>query len=113
MVSKYNIAFPLYVRLDDGEVMQIESFERILHHLEAIDIENNEYRFWDADGQGLKVLVENDDVSGFQQVENEMTLSKAFLEYAKQLGVWIDASGTPNEIWARLHKARGSTRNLR
>jgi len=38
-------AFPLYVRLDDGEVMQIESIERILYHLEAIDIENDEYMF--------------------------------------------------------------------
>ena len=40
--------FPLYVRLDDGEIMRIGEAGRILYHLEAIDIENDEYMFWDG-----------------------------------------------------------------
>jgi hypothetical protein len=58
-------AFPLYVRLDDGEVLQIEGIERILYHLEAIDIENDEYMFWEANGHGLKIFIEKGRVIGF------------------------------------------------
>jgi hypothetical protein len=92
-------AFPLYVRLDDGEVLQIESVERILYHLEAIDIENGEYMFWDAGGLGLKILIEKGRVIGFANAENKITLQRAFDEYVQQLGVDVDTTGTPQEIW--------------
>jgi len=108
MDSKQSVAFPIFVRLDDGEVIRIENIAWILHHLEAIDIENDEYLFWDAEGRGLKVLIEKDDVSGFRAVENGMTLHTAFAEYAKQLGVSLDATGTPDQIWGRVQKLKES-----
>lgn len=51
----WGFEFPLYVCLDDGEVIRIENSDRILYHIEAIDIENNEYQFWDAAGCPLRV----------------------------------------------------------
>jgi hypothetical protein len=107
----YTAKFPLYVRLDDGEVMQIESFERILYHLEAIDIENDEYLFWDADGRGLKVLIKKGRVSGIEEASNEITLQQAFDQYVHQLaqlGVVVDTRGTTEEIWAKVQKAKES-----
>ena len=105
----YNVAYPLYVCLDDGEVIQIESFERILYQLEAIDIENDEYLFWDADGRGLKMLIKKGRVSSFEKTENRITLQQAFERYAKQLselGVTVDTSGTPEQIWTRVQSAK-------
>jgi hypothetical protein len=99
-------AFPLYVCLDDGEVLQIASAETILYHLEAIDIENDEYMFWDAGGHGLKILIEKGRVTGFANAENKITLQHAFDEYVQQLGVAIDTTGTPQEIWDKVQKAK-------
>jgi|ERR1700674_1480364 len=105
------VLFPLYVRLDDGEVIRIESFDRILYHLEAIDIENDEYMFWDAAGHGLKILILKGKVSGFEKIDNKVTLQQAFEEYARQLaqrGATVDTSGTPDEIWAKVQTAKES-----
>jgi hypothetical protein len=99
-------AFPLYVCLDDGEVLRIESVERILYHLEAIDIENDEYMFWDANGHGLKILIEKERVIGFANAENKVTLQQAFDDYVQQLGLSVDTTGTPEEIWDKVKKAK-------
>jgi hypothetical protein len=104
----YGVSFPLYVCLDDGEIVQIESLERILYHLEAVDIENDEYMFWDAGARGLRVLINKGGVGGFEMAENKITLNEAFEEYARQLGITIDTSGAPEETWAKLQKARES-----
>jgi len=95
-------AFPLFVRLDDGEVMQVEGYDRILYRLEAIDIENDEYLFWDANGNGVKVLINGSRIAGLQPVNNEMTVQAAISAYANQLGVAVESSGTPQDTWARL-----------
>ena|SRR5215472_15495606 len=103
--------FPLYACLDDGEVIRIESFDRILYHLEAIDIENGEYMFWDAAGHGLKILIQQGKVRGFQKINNNVTLQQAFDGYARQLaqqGATVDTSGVPEEIWAKIQKAKES-----
>jgi hypothetical protein len=103
--------FPLYVRLDDGEIMRIGNADRILYHLEAIDIENDEYMFWDAAKHGLRVLINKGKVGGFEKADNKITLQQAFEEYARQLverGATVDTSGTPEEIWTNIEKARDS-----
>jgi hypothetical protein len=103
--------FPLYVCLDDGEVIRIEGFDRILYHLEAIDIENDEYMFWDATGHVLKILIQKRKVSGLEKIDNKVTLQQAFEGYAGQLaqrGATVDTSGTPEEIWAKVQKAKES-----
>jgi hypothetical protein len=108
--------FPLYVCLDDGEVIRVEGFDRILYHLEAIDIENDEYMFWDAAGQGLKVLIKKGKVVGFEKTENKVTLQQAFEEYAQQLaqrGATVDTIGTPEEILAKIQTAKESLEGAR
>jgi hypothetical protein len=101
----HNVVFPLYACLDDGQVIRIESFQKILYHLEAIDIDNDEYQFWDANGRSLKILIEKNAVSGFQNADNRLSFQHAVEVYAGQLGVPIDTSGTPDEVWARVQKA--------
>lgn len=100
--------FPLYVCLDDGPVMRIETSDRILYHLETIDIENDEYLFWDAMARPLKVVITKGKVSGLETTEHTITLPQAFEKYAEQLGVSIDSSGKPEVIWVSLRKAEES-----
>lgn len=105
------VLFPLYVRLDDGALECIEEFERILYHLETIDIENDEYMFWDAAARPLKILTEKGKVSGFEKVAHKITLQQAFEGYAQQLaklGATVDVSGTPKESWREVQKAKES-----
>jgi hypothetical protein len=100
----HNVTFPIYVCLDDGRLIRIESFSKILYDLEAVDIENDEYMFWDANGKGMKILIENDQVSGFRSADNKLSLRQAIETYTKQLGTPIDTSGTPTEVWARVQE---------
>ena len=100
--------FPLYVCLDDGTVIRIKSRDRILYHLEAIDIENDEYLFWDAMARPLKVVITKGKVCGLESTDNKITLSQAFEKYAEQLGVNIDVSVKPEEIWGSLRKPEES-----
>jgi hypothetical protein len=104
----HSVVFPIYARLDDGQVIRIESFQKILYHLEAIDIENDEYQFWDANGRSLKILIEKNAVSGFQNADNRLSFQQAVEMYAEHLGVPINTSGTPHEVWAKVQKAEQS-----
>ena len=78
----------------------------LLYHLEAIDIENDEYMFWDANGHGLTILIKKGRVIGFANAENKITLQQAFDDYVRQLGVGVDTTGTPEEIWDKVKKAK-------
>src|SRR5215470_11468046 len=100
--------FPLYVCLDDGTVIRIETSDRILYHLEAIDIENDEYLFWDAMARPLKVVIAKGKVTGLEGTENKITLTQALERYAEQLGVNIDVSDKSEKVWVSLRKAEES-----
>jgi hypothetical protein len=104
MESTHQFTFPLFVRLDDGEVMQIDRYDKILYHLEAIDIENDEYLFWDAQGRDLKVIIKNSKVSELRLTQNRVTVQDAMGEYACQLGTKVETAGTPLEIWRRIEE---------
>jgi hypothetical protein len=102
--------FPLYVRLDDGELIRIESIDKVLTTLEAIDVENNEYLVWDAAGNAVKIVLtgkvgrfKNPNMSGVRPAENPMSFQTAAQEWANQLGTRVDTTGTPHQIWERLH----------
>jgi hypothetical protein len=104
----HSVVFPIFVRLDDGQVIRIESFQKILYHLEAIDIKNDEYQFWDANGRSLKILIEKNAVSRFQNADNRFSFQQAIEMYTEQLGVPVDTSGSPDEVWAKVQKAEQS-----
>jgi len=48
------VSFPLYVfEKDDWSMERVESPDRVLYQMEPIDIENDEYLFWDAKGRSV------------------------------------------------------------
>ena len=89
----------------------IESYSRIPYHLEAIDIENEEYVFWDANGAGVSVAVTPTTAFKTGKLESVKLCSPVFpiqdalKEYAKSLGLpEVVAEGPPMEAWGRIQK---------
>ena len=95
-----SVIYPLFdFEKDDKSMRLIEDESRILSHLEAIDIENNEYVFWDASGGGLSVAVS---VGAFKSKLESVTscppafpILDAFKEYAMSLGLRPLQMGRP------------------
>ena len=105
-----SVKYPLFVfGKDDKSVRLIEKESRILHKLEAIDIENDEYVFWDANGLGVIVAVAPS--SAFRQGRLEsVTLAPAvfpildaFKLFAKSIGYPEAVSdGEPMDVWRSI-----------
>jgi len=52
------VRFPVYVLAKDcGEFTLFHSLEDMRGYMEAIDVENNEYDVWDAEGFMLRLIV--------------------------------------------------------
>jgi hypothetical protein len=51
------VPFPVYVRDDAKDVMSFASFEVMQAYLEPIDVENHEFKAWDAEGCLLELSV--------------------------------------------------------
>ena len=91
----------------------IENATRLNYHLEAIDIVNDEYVFWDANGNGVSIAAS---VATFTSKIGDVTssdslfpLRDAFTLYAKTLGLQdCDVDGTPSEVWGRIQKEIGA-----
>src|ERR1700746_2048468 len=105
-----NPIYPLFVfEKDDSSMLQIERFERILYHLETIDIENGEYLFWDATGAALCLEVKKLKVSNISPCESSFSLAQAFARYAERYQLPHAAlEGTPIEIWSNIQSALGN-----
>jgi hypothetical protein len=81
----------------------IESEEEILYQLEAIDIENNEYIFWDATGAGVSIQVHGGRVVSVIRCAAESPLTAAVVTYAAAHGVQTGSTGrTPVELWGQI-----------
>jgi hypothetical protein len=51
--------FPILVlEKDSGDILKFESITQMQRNLERIDIENDEYAAWDANGQSVRLLVQ-------------------------------------------------------
>ncbi len=87
---------------DDWSMFLIESPDRALHDIEPIDFENNEYLFWDAQGQGIRLTLERGTLTGIEEAENEITIQEAFSRYSRSLGLTVDTTGPLPEVWTRL-----------
>ena len=71
-----NVEFPLFVfEKDDRSMLLIERPDRLLYHLETIDIENDEYLFWDSTGAGVSVSVARDAIDQITRCNQSMSLS--------------------------------------
>jgi hypothetical protein len=104
------VTYPLFVfEKDDQSIRQIEDPSRLQYHLEAIDVANDEYVFWDANGNGVSVSAS---VGMFKGKMREVTscvapfpLRDAFSLYAKTVGLHdFDVQGPPSEVWSRIQK---------
>lgn len=95
--------FPLFVfEKDDRSMCLIEAPERVLHQLEAIDIENDEYLFWDSTGAGIRISVARGAVKEVARCEQAMTLQEAFETYANSYGLRVIAGESAIDMWRGL-----------
>lgn len=51
--------FPILVfEKDSGDILKFESLNQMQRNLERIDVENDEYAAWDANGQSVRLVVQ-------------------------------------------------------
>jgi hypothetical protein len=98
-----NVKFPLFVfEKDDHSMFFVESRERVLDYLEAIDIENGEYLFWDSTGAGVCVSVARGAIDQIELCNQAMTLAQAFDAYARAYGLQMSLAQSPVDVWRSL-----------
>jgi hypothetical protein len=108
-----DIKFPLFAfEKDDDSMFLIETPDRILHHFEWIDIENEEFIFWDSTASGLCVTVKDRQIEAIRPCSQTMTISDAFQAYSHSLGLEISLDGSPAEVWARIQAQLPQKRRL-
>jgi len=97
------VQFPLFVfEKDDRSMYLIETPERVLYHLEAIDIENIEYLFWDSTGAGVRVSVARGAVKQIAPCDQTISLPAAFETYAQSHGLSVSLGESPMDTWRSL-----------
>jgi hypothetical protein len=95
-----DVQFPLFVfAKDDRSMYLVETPERVLYHLEAIDIENNEYLFWDSTGAGVSISVARGKVKQIAVCEQAMSLREAFEAYAAYYGLRVIPGESTIATW--------------
>src|SRR6267142_919257 len=98
-----NVEFPLFVfEKDDLSMLLIEGPDRLLYHLETVDIENDEYLFWDSTGAGVCVSVARDAIDQIELCDQATTLPQAFDAYARAYGLQMSLGQSPLDIWRSL-----------
>jgi hypothetical protein len=72
-----SVSFPLFVfEKDDCSMFLVDTPDKALYHMEPIDIENDEYVFWDANGKAVRISVAGQRVTGIEYGAAEMTLAE-------------------------------------
>jgi hypothetical protein len=98
-----DVQFPLFVfEKDDRSMYLIETPERVLYHLEALDIENSEYLFWDSTGTGVCVSVALGAVEQIAPYDETISLREAFETYAQSNGLQVFLKESPLDTWRSL-----------
>jgi hypothetical protein len=98
-----DVQFPLFVfEKDDHSMYLVETPERVLYHLEAIDIENGEYLFWDSSGAGVCVSVTGDVLDPIRLCDPVLTLSEALGAYARTHKLQLPLEQSPLATWRSL-----------
>jgi hypothetical protein len=60
-----SVSFPLFVfEKDDYSMFVVETPDKVLDHMEPIDIENGEYLCWDANGGAVRISISGQRVTG-------------------------------------------------
>lgn len=104
-----SVTYPLFVFEKDNKSIRLIENESQIHRLEAIDIENHEYVFWDSNGSGVLVSVtpsgifKQGKVGEVTSYPAEFPIQNAFKAYAMSLGLpETVAEGSPSDAWRRI-----------
>jgi hypothetical protein len=98
-----DVQFPLFVfEKDDHSMYLIETPERVLYHLEAIDIENGEYLFWNSTGAAVLVSSTSGVIDLLTLCDPLMTLPQAFEAYARAHELQLSSGQSPLATWRSL-----------
>ena len=103
-----SVQYPIFAFENDDQSMRlIESEDRILHHVEAIDIENDEYVFWDATGSGVRIVVSVDrfrsKLESVTSCQASFPIQHAFKVVARSLELPEPvADGAPEDAWNHI-----------
>jgi hypothetical protein len=95
---------------DNQAMFLIEKPDRLLL-FEAIDIENEEYIFWDSTGAGVCVTVKGRAID-IRSCELAMALSSAFQAYSRSRGLEISIQGSPAEVWTLIQSKLPTKKSL-
>ena len=102
-----SVSFPLFVfEKDDCSMFLVETPEKVLYHMEPIDIENDEYVCWDANGKPVRILVSGQRVTGINYGAAKMSLAEAFSRHSAAFGLNVDTTGPAKDVWHRLNEAQ-------
>jgi hypothetical protein len=102
-MREMDVKFPLFAfEKDDGSMFLIEKPDRLLYHFECVDIEDEEYLFWDSTGAGVCVTVKGRAIYQILFCEQSKSLSDAFEAYSQSRGLAISLQGSPVEVWTRI-----------
>jgi hypothetical protein len=108
-----DIQFPLFVfEKDDHSMYLIETPDRVLYHLEAIDIENGEYLVWDSTGAGVSVSATRGGIDLIAPCDPLTTLSQAFEAYARAHELHLSSGQSPLATWSSLQSQLPPRRTL-
>ena len=101
-----SVVYPLFVfEKDDRSMRVVERPDRILYHLEAIDIENDEFLFWDSTGNAVAVNVAKGKVVDVSSSPPGLSLHDVLVSYAESLNLPAAlVYGAPTEAWERIEK---------
>ena len=98
-----SVSFPLFVfEKDDYSMFIVETLDKVLYHMEPIDIENGEYLCWDANGRAVRISISGQRVTGICHGEPEIPLAEAFRRYSEVHGLDVDTTGPFDQVWCRL-----------
>jgi hypothetical protein len=108
-----DVQFPLFVfERDDRSMYLIETPDRVFYHLEAIDIENDEYLFWDSTGAGVRVSVAHGAVKEIALYDQTIPLREAFETYAQSCGLQVTSGESPMDTWRSFQSQLPPKRTL-
>jgi hypothetical protein len=100
------VSFPLFVfEKDDCSIFVVETPDKVLYHMEPIDIENDEYLYWDANGRAVRISIAGQHVTGIAYGEAQIPLAEAFTRHSEALGLNVDTTGPVDKAWCRLKEA--------
>jgi hypothetical protein len=101
-----SVPFPLFIfEKDDCSMFLVEAPDKVLYQMEPIDIENDEYFCWDANGEAAKISVSGNRVARIEHGSSEMSLSEALKRHSYAFGLAVDMTGPAHEVWNRLKES--------